>query len=35
MHQVKLTDVIAPSFYEIWSDMKKDKYTHYWLPGGR
>jgi PBSX family phage terminase large subunit len=32
---VKLSDVIAPSFYDLHKDVKQDKYTHYWLDGGR
>lgn len=33
--QVKLTDIIAPSFYQLHHDIKNHKYTHYWLNGGR
>jgi len=32
---VKLTDLIAPSFYDIHKAVKNDRYTHYWLKGGR
>lgn len=32
---IKLTDVIAPSFYGIHNDLLKNKHTHYWLKGGR
>ena len=32
---VSLTSVIAPSFYEIHDFLKQEKYTHYWLRGGR
>lgn len=31
----RLTDIIAPSFYGLHNDIKSDKYTHYWLKGGR
>ena len=30
-----LRDIIAPSFYEVHKFIKEDKYTHYWLAGGR
>lgn len=33
--QVKLSDVIAPSFHKIHKDIKDKKHTHYWLGGGR
>lgn len=32
---IKLTDLIAPSFYDIHLDIKKKKHTHYVLAGGR
>lgn len=32
---VKLTSLIAPSFYGVFNDVQNDKYTHYWLKGGR
>lgn len=32
---MRLTDVIAPSFYNVHTDIKKDGHTHYWLSGGR
>lgn len=35
MTQVRLSSVIAPSFYEIHKDIKSGKHTHYWLGGGR
>ncbi len=35
MVTVNLRKVIAPSFYEIHSDIKHNRYTHYWLKGGR
>lgn len=31
----RLTDLIAPSFYQLYGLMKKERYTHYWLKGGR
>lgn len=31
----KLTDLIAPSFYELHHDIKRNRHTHYWLKGGR
>lgn len=31
----RLTDIIAPSFYGLHNDIKNNKYTHYWLKGGR
>jgi PBSX family phage terminase large subunit len=33
--KVKLSELIAPSFYEIHNDIKHNRYTHYWLKGGR
>ncbi len=30
-----LTDIIAPSFYELFYDISEDRHTHYWLKGGR
>lgn len=30
-----LSSMIAPSFYNLHSDIKDNKYTHYWLKGGR
>lgn len=33
--QVNLTNVIAPSFYNVHWDIQDDKYTHHWLSGGR
>lgn len=35
MTQVALTDLIAPSFYDVHHALKEDLYTHYWLKGGR
>lgn len=31
----RLTELIAPAFYNVHVDMKEHKYTHYWLKGGR
>lgn len=33
--KIKLSELIAPSFYEIHNDIKNNRYTHYWLKGGR
>lgn len=33
--QIKLTDLIAPSFYNLHWDIEEHKYTHYKLAGGR
>lgn len=35
MITIPLTTLIAPSFYEVHNDLKEDRYTHYWLKGGR
>jgi len=35
MEKIKLSELIAPSFYEIHNDIKYNRYTHYWLKGGR
>lgn len=32
---VGLKDLIAPSFFDIHKFIKEDRYTHYWLAGGR
>ena len=32
---VKLTEVIAPSFYPLHHDIAEGRHTHYWLAGGR
>lgn len=32
---VKLTEIIAPSFYALHCDVKDGLHTHYWLKGGR
>lgn len=31
----RLTDLIAPSFYALHRKLQAEKYTHYWLKGGR
>lgn len=28
---VKLKSIIAPSFYDVHKDIKKELHTHYWL----
>lgn len=33
--RVFLDDIIAPSFHGLHRDIKKHRYTHYWLKGGR
>ncbi len=33
--QIRLKDIIAPSFYEIHKEIKQELKTHYWLKGGR
>lgn len=35
MVKVRLSELIAPSFYEVHNDIKHNRYTHYWLKGGR
>lgn len=35
MADIRLTDVIAPSFYSLHNDIAAERYTHHWLPGGR
>lgn len=35
MKKIRLSDSIAPSFHEVHEDLKQEKYTHYWLKGGR
>ena len=32
---IKISELIAPSFYDIHKFIKEDRYTHYWLGGGR
>ena len=31
----RLSNLIAPSFYQAHKDIKNDRYTHYWFKGGR
>lgn len=31
----KLTELIAPGFYGLHKDIKKEHYDEYWLKGGR
>ena len=31
----RLSDLIAPSFYDLHWDIKDELYTHYWIKGGR
>lgn len=31
----KLSNLIAPSFYSLHQEIKKENYTHFWLKGGR
>ena len=35
MINVKLKNIIAPSFHEAHKDIKKKMHTHYWFKGGR
>ena len=32
---IKVTDLIAPAFYELHEEFKQDAYREYWLKGGR
>ena len=32
---IKISEIIAPNFYELHRDLKSEKNTHYWLKGGR
>ena len=32
---INLSSIIAPSFFDIHRFIKQDRYTHYWLGGGR
>lgn len=32
---IRLTDIIAPSFYDLYYDVAEERHTHYWLKGGR
>ena len=31
----RLSNIIAPSFYDLHSEIKGSRYTHYWIKGGR
>lgn len=31
----KLSNIIAPAFYDVYWDVVDGKHTHYWLSGGR
>lgn len=33
--KIELSKLISPSFYDLHHDLKNDRYTHYWLKGGR
>lgn len=33
--RIPLTNLIAPSFYDVHHALKEDRFTHYWLKGGR
>jgi PBSX family phage terminase large subunit len=33
--EIKLSDIIAPHFYDIHRDIKKHRHTYYWEEGGR
>lgn len=35
MNNVCLKDIIAPSFFDVHKFIKEERYTHYWLAGGR
>ena len=35
MTKVKLSEILAPSFYELHKDIKENKHTHYYIKGGR
>lgn len=32
---IRLTNLIAPSFYDVHKSIKANEYTHYWMYGGR
>lgn len=34
-NKVRLTDLIAPSFFDVHKALQNNEYTHYWLTGGR
>lgn len=35
MADIRLTDVIAPAFYELHNEIAAEMFTHHWLAGGR
>ncbi|WP_317853936.1 PBSX family phage terminase large subunit [Chakrabartyella piscis] len=35
MNEIRLKNLVAPTFYSIHRDIRGDKHTHYWLKGGR
>ena len=35
MNYVRISDIIAPSFFDVHKWIKEERYTHYWLAGGR
>ncbi|MBU5440303.1 PBSX family phage terminase large subunit [Tissierella sp. MSJ-40] len=35
MKKIKLSNLIAPSFYKVHQGLKEETHTHYWLKGGR
>lgn len=35
INRIKLTELIAPSFFNVHHAIKNNLYTHYWLKGGR
>ena len=35
MNNIKLSSLIAPSFFDIHQAIRNKEYTHYWLAGGR
>lgn len=35
MKKIRLTDLVAPSFYSVYHNIRRNDYIHYWLKGGR
>lgn len=35
MSLIQIANLISPSFDDAWWDIEENKYTHYWLKGGR
>ena len=33
--EIKLSEVIGPAFLDVHAAIRKNKYTHYWIKGGR